>query len=172
MKTLSNDFMQHIADAEAWKELSNEVNWTEALLEKFQDKVDWQEISESSRILWTIPMIQKFKNRLNWDAFSDRINEESLTEECIQTFAEKWNWSKLSGNSDLSLTEELIDKFIDRWDWKEIIERYCDKVFEGRAIEFYEKYKEYIPTVSLQNSRLWNEIVNQRKKQLMAEITA
>ena len=172
MNTLSNESMQHIVDAEAWKELSYDVPWTEALLEKFQDKVDWQEISESYRILWTIPMIQKFKNRLNWDAFSDHINEESLTEECIQTFAEKWNWSNLSGNSHLSLTEELIDKFIDRWDWKEIINRgNYHNVFEGRGIEFYEKYKEYIPTESLHYSNLWHHIVDQRNKQLMAEGT-
>lgn len=28
-KTLSNEFMQHIADEGAWKILSNELSWTE-----------------------------------------------------------------------------------------------------------------------------------------------
>ena len=58
-KVLSNDFMQEIAKEEAWKELSSDFKWTESLLEKYQDKVDWQEVSENRDILWTIPMIQK-----------------------------------------------------------------------------------------------------------------
>ena len=40
------------------------------------------------------------------------------------------------------------------------------------AIEFYERYKEYIPTAKLQGSSLWNNIVEQRKKQILSEITA
>jgi hypothetical protein len=63
-KTLSNEFMQKIMTEEAWKELSIEFNWSEALLEKYQDKVDWNEISKNRYIRWTVPMIQKFKNCL------------------------------------------------------------------------------------------------------------
>ena len=69
-KVLSNEFMQKIMTEEAWKELSNDFNWSEAMLEKYQDKVDWNEISENRNIRWTIPMIQKFKNRINWEIFS------------------------------------------------------------------------------------------------------
>jgi len=45
-------------------------------------------------------------------------------------------------------------------------------LFEETGIEFYERYKEYIPAGKLQNSTLWREIIAQQKKQLMAEITA
>ncbi len=65
LKVLSNDFMQKISIDEAWNELSENFQWTESLLEKYQDKVDWSKISENSRIFWTIPMIQKFKNKWN-----------------------------------------------------------------------------------------------------------
>ena len=121
-KTLSNDFMQRIADEGAWKELSSDLNWTEALLEKFQDKIDWQELSENRNILWTIPMLQKFKHRINWDKLSRYADEKVLTENCIETFKEKWNWNELSSNS--VITNELLDKFADKWDWEEIIDRY------------------------------------------------
>ena len=50
-KTLSNDFMQNIASEEAWKKLSGEFSWSETLLEKCQDKVDWDEISENQNII-------------------------------------------------------------------------------------------------------------------------
>ena len=171
-KVLSNEFMQKIMTEEAWKELSNDFNWSEALLEKYQDKVDWNEISENRNIRWTIPMIQKFKNRINWDKFSDYIVEEVIAENIIETFKDKWNWHKLSENSNVVLSYDLLDKFADLWDWEGIIDRYSNQLFEGKGIEFYERFKDHIPAAKLQNSHLWNEIVSQQKHQLIAEITA
>lgn len=170
-KTLSNDFMQRIADEGAWKELSSELSWTEAFLEKYQDKIDWQELSENRNVLWTIPMLHKFKHCINWDKLSKYADEDTLTENCIETFKEKWNWSKLSYNC--SITNQLLEKFADKWDWESVIDGYNNKLFSSdSAIEFYERYKKYIPAAKLQNSRLWNEIVKQRKKQILSEITA
>ncbi len=102
-KVLSNEFMQKIMNEEAWKELSNDFNWSEALLEKYQDKVNWDEISKNRSIRWTIPMIQKFKNRINWELFSEYIGEESPLENILETFKGKWNWHKLSSNVEVSL---------------------------------------------------------------------
>ena len=171
-KTLSNEFMQKIMTEEAWKELSGDFNWSEALLEKYQDKVDWNEISENRYIRWTVPMIQKFKNRINWEKFSQYIDEEVVTENIIETFKEKWNWHELSENTNIVLSYDLLDKFVDLWDWGEIIDRYSNQPFEGNGIEFYERYKEHIPTARLQVSQLWYDIVRQQKRQLIAEITA
>lgn len=169
-KALSNEFMQVIMIEEAWKELSNEFNWSEILLEKYQDKVDWNVISENMHIRWTVSMIQKFKNRINWDKFSGALDEEVLTENVIEAFKDKWDWHKLSANSGVRLSHALLDKFADFWDWEKIINRYYDNVFENQGIEFYERYKERIPAAKVQNSRLWDEIVSQQKLQLIAEI--
>ena len=51
IKKLNDDFMQRIVDEDAWKELSGELNWSESLLEKYKDKVDWMTISQNSQIL-------------------------------------------------------------------------------------------------------------------------
>lgn len=170
-KTLGNDFMQRIADEGAWKELSRELGWTETLLEKYQDKIDWQELSENGNILWTVPMLQKFKHRINWDKLSRYADEKTLTENCIETFKEKWNWSELSENS--SINNQLLEKFADKWVWEYIVDSYRSNLFSSdSAIEFYERYKEYIPATKLQGSNLWREIVEQRKKQILSEITA
>ena len=56
--TIKDDFMQRIATEEAWKSLSEDFAWTEALLEKNCDKVDWKEISGNRNIIWTIPMLK------------------------------------------------------------------------------------------------------------------
>ena len=169
---LSNEFMQNIATEEAWKELSGNFNWSETTLEKYQDKVDWDEVSTNRYIRWTIPMIQKFHKKINWEKFSDYADENILTENYLEAFKEKWNWHNLSNNGNINLTDELLEKFADRWDWEVIINSYSHDVFSKKAIEFYEKYKEFIPVSKLQNTTLWRNIVEQRAKQLADEITA
>src|SRR3712207_8353298 len=80
-KQLSSDFMQQIADEQAWKELSRDFCWTETLLDKYQDRLDWSEVVENRNIQWTIPMVQKFKKRIDWKTFSCYADEKFLTEE-------------------------------------------------------------------------------------------
>jgi len=168
-KELSNEFMQQVAKDAAWKSLSFDFSWSETLLEKYQDKVDWNEISSNSEIQWTIPMIRKFKRRINWHLFSDLSNDELFTESVIEAFKDNWVWHVLSGNSRIDFSEEIFDKFLDRWDWNEIVKRY-DHVVCG--IDFFERYKDYIPVSTLQESNLWQTIVAEMGKHLIEEITA
>ena len=102
-KKLSNEFMQNIATDEAWKELSSSFNWSEALLEKYQDKVNWDEISENRNIRWTISMIHTFQKEINWDKFSACADESILTEYYIEVFKDKWNWHSLSINGNVPI---------------------------------------------------------------------
>lgn len=171
IKNLSNEFMQKIATEKAWKELSEEFYWSESLLEKYQDKVDWHLVSGNTNILWTIPMVQKFKNRIDWDHFTRCASKETLSEAFIETFKDKWNWSELSQSYNLEMTIELLEKYADFWSWDEIIDRYADNLFDKNAVDFYERYKDRIPVAKLQDSRLWLQIVEQRVRQLKAEIT-
>ena len=172
-ETLELDNLRQTAILDAWKELSGRFNWSENLLEKYQDKLDWNEISENRKIQWTIPMLDKFKDRINWDVFSMNPNKHLLTEAFIEAFQDKWNWSKLSDCYYLNITYKLLDKFADKWDWEKIIDRFHHSpVYEGKGMDFYLKYQEYIPANKLKNSRLWNEIVEQQKQQLIEEITS
>lgn len=56
--------MRNILMEEAWKELSSNFSWSETLLEKYQNSIDWNEISSNNNIRWTIPMIAKFSKRV------------------------------------------------------------------------------------------------------------
>ena len=169
-KVLSNEFMQNIATEEAWKELSGNFSWSETMLEKYQDKVDWDEVTTNRNIRWTLPMIQKFQKTLNWDKFSEYADENVLTEAIIEAFKDKWNWHELSGNSDLPLTYDLLEKYADKWDWERIIDSYGHDIYDKHAIEFYEKFKDYIPVFKLQNTCLWRYIVEPRSHQIASEI--
>ena len=91
-----------------------------------------------------------------------------LTAGMFERFKAYWNWKILSSNSDVELDFELIDRFADRWDWRELIDRHRDDLLNR---EFFERYKTYIPASELQHSRLWHNLVDERKLQLAREIT-
>ena len=171
--TIKDDFMQRIATEEAWKSLSEDFAWTEALLEKNCDKVDWKEISGNRNIIWTIPMLQKFSNKLDWKILSENISEEWFTEAHLEVFKDKWDWCAVVCNYNLS--EALIDKYIDYIDWRALIgvgRCYGNFPFgdDDDPVAFYEKYKEHIPMAELQDSELWRRLVRKREKQLLSEI--
>ena len=171
--TIKDDFMQRIATEEAWKSLSEDFAWTEALLEKNCDKVDWKEISGNRNIIWTIPMLQKFSKKLDWKILSENISEEWFTGAHLEEFKDKWDWSEVA-TARLEFTEELIEKYIDYWDWNALIGDRCySYLFNDNsmsAIAFYEQYKERIPMAKLQDSDLWKKIVEERAKQLKSEV--
>lgn len=171
--TIKDEFMQRIATEEAWKRLSGNFAWTEVLLEKNCEKVDWKNISGNRNIIWTIPMLQKFSKKLDWTILSEKINEEWFTEAHLEEFKDKWDWSQIPC-SDLDFREELIDKYLDYWDWENLIGTrlfsFWDRANKLDAIAFYEKYKDRIPMASFQGSDLWSKIVEERTEQLKSEI--
>jgi len=48
----NNQFLAAIIEEAAWKAISRKEEWT--VLEKYQDKVDWEEISSNSDVMWTV----------------------------------------------------------------------------------------------------------------------
>lgn len=115
-------------------------------------------------------MLKQFERYLNWTLLSENINERSLSDESIAAFESSWDWSALSENRNLKLSYALLDKYIDRWDWYKIINRWGEVLFSKKGIDFYEKYKEYIPAGELQQSQLWEGIINQQKELLILTI--
>ena len=118
-KTINDEFMQQVATEQAWQKLAEEYAWTEDLLEKYADKLDWKLISTNRVIRWTIPMLMKFSRKLNWEEVSERIDNDWFTEAHIEALKDKWDWSVLVRNYQLS--EKLIDKYIDYIDWPSLI---------------------------------------------------
>ena len=118
-------------------------------------------------------MLKKFSSKLDWKELSRIIDNDWFTEAHLEAFKDKWDWAMLASNYLLS--DRLIDKYTDYIDWNAFIGAegfYCglprDESFD--AISFYEKYKEHISMSTFHNSDLWDKIVEQRRKQLLAEI--
>ena len=85
-------------------------------------------------------------------------------------FKDNWDWHALSGNQNLQLSCQDLEKYADSMDWEKIISRWDCKLFDESGIDFYEKFREYIPASKLQGSYLWDEMVEQQKKSLIRKI--
>ena len=115
-------------------------------------------------------MVGKFSKRINWKIFSACGTEEVLTPELVEAFKDKWDWHELSGNPELHLSYEQMEKFADLLDWVELITSEDFSVPDGKGIDFYEKFREYIPASKLQGSTLWCEMLEQQMAELVGEI--
>ena len=162
----TNEFLNSVLEAEAWKELSQNETFTMEMLEKYSNKLDWHEVSQNSDVLWTIEGIQKFSHKIDWDAFSRNCPENLICEAALERFADRWDWEQISGRDCFYNNWSLLEKFVDRADWSEIITNwYIDK-----PVEFFNKFQQYIPMAKFQNSNLWDKLVDVRSKELKNEI--
>lgn len=170
MKKLSNEFMEKILNDSAWKELSESFEWTEQMLDKHKNQVNWKLISQNSNIVWTLALLEKFKRLIDWKELSSTGRKTILTGDTLEQYKDYWDWSELSENTDLEMNYQLINRFIDQWDWPELINRWHEDNLYN--IDFLERYADKIPSSKLQDSRLWTALVEQREKELKLEVIA
>ncbi|ROT04690.1 hypothetical protein EEL49_10975 [Muribaculaceae bacterium Isolate-104 (HZI)] len=161
----SNDFLNSVLENEAWKEVSQCGYLSMAMVEKFADNLDWEEVSGNSHVIWTVEGINKFANRIHWDEFSRSCPENLLSETTLQKFASKWDWKALSNRDDIYNNWHLLEKFADKVNWGEVITNWRIE----KPLEFFARFQQYIPMSKLQDSRLWNAMVEARAKRLMQE---
>ena len=112
---LAEGLMAQMMEEEAWKNLSRNFGFTIQMLEKYQDNLDWKEVSENTTIVWTMDILEKFKKRISWKAFSEYCDESILTPEILGHFKEYFDWHALSSKSDLPMF--IYDKYSDLLDW-------------------------------------------------------
>ena len=166
-KTNLNDgLMAQMIEEEAWKKLSGDYPWNEALLEKHKDKVDWEEISSNIYMEWTISMLEKFKGRILWNRLSNTCQKSLLTSDVVEKFKDRWDWKELSENSDLPI--DTIRKMADYIDWKALINRWCRDDIFGMA--FLKEFEDRIPASAFKDSSLWRKIVDEKEEMLREEI--
>lgn len=169
-KRMNVEFVLQVIEEEVWKELSGHFRWTETLLEKFQNEVDWRLVSNNENILWTVPMLERFKERINWYILSDSKNETVFTPDNLERYKDYWDWTNLSDCRQLNFSYEIIDKFVDRWDWSKLANNYHVKECIPFGEKFLARYSAYIPVSALYDSFLWNSIVEERKEKLISAI--
>jgi hypothetical protein len=167
-------FFAQVREEEVWKELlqgDDDFVWTEALIERFQDKIDWKLLSGNRSVQWTTRLLDKYKEKLDWDDLSNSHVERLFTSENLRKFQSYWNWSNLSNNSSVGWTAEKIEEFKDLIQWDKFIDYYgCYSEYIMHPQAFFDKYKGRFSVSAFKDSSLWDAMVEKHKKQLIAEI--
>lgn len=122
-----------------WKKLSSELSWTEELLIKYADQVNWEEISSNEKVLWTESLLRRFADKLDWEQLSKNEALALFSPDIIRPFALHWHWDYKTDNT--AWTPKFIEEMKDHLDWKVL---YQSATSEEQ--EFY--LKEYFDYVS------------------------
>ena len=100
--------MAQMMENEAWVHISKKHPFSLDQLEKYADRIDWEELSCNGDVFWTIPMLEKFKSRLNWRKL---INNYSLRNWDVEAFFRKYeDRIPVSDFKDSRLWDELVEK--------------------------------------------------------------
>jgi hypothetical protein len=167
-----NKYSEVFPENELWCRLSESAGfpWTETLIDLYQDKIDWVCLSANRGVIWTARMLEKYEHKLAWRTLSKGSFRGLYSSENLKRYSSKWDWSELSSNSSVEWTMAKVEEFKDFIVWDRIINVGGWTKVDFYTLEFYEKYKAYIPASSLKNSALWNTIMCIYKEELAMEI--
>lgn len=154
--------MAQMMENEAWGLISREYPFSLDQLEKYADRLDWDEVSRNGEICWTIPMLEKFKSRLNWSKIARKVSEDEVSIEMLEKFRDIWDWDEFSDCG--SVTEEIVERFADRLNWKKLIENYHVRDWNVEA--FLRKYEDRIPVSDFKDSALWHGLLERKRSEL------
>ena len=87
-KNWNDDFMSQLIDEQAWKELSQDFQWSEQLLEKYADKVDWHELSDNSGLVLSYELLDKFIERWDWSEIIGCWDDGLFDEDFLERYKE------------------------------------------------------------------------------------
>ncbi len=175
-QTFDEDFLKRIRENYAWKNISGseQIPWSEKLIEANADHLDWFELSGNKNIPWTNDLIEKYKSRIDWNELSRAVSyvfgrgSKAINWDLIQNYESFWNWHLLSENIG-HITEEKLTKYAGKWDWKQLI----DNRHLNWSFELYWKFRQYIPTGNLEDftrSSLWSDLVAIEEKMITGKI--
>ena len=104
-----DDYTKHV-----WFFLSYRQKLSEAFIEKYKHKMNWETISEYQTL--SEAFIEKHKDEVDWDYMS---MNQTLSEAFIEKYKDEVDWEEISKYQTLS--DAFIDKHKDKVVWKEIL---------------------------------------------------
>jgi hypothetical protein len=127
------------------------ISWfyplNDLIIDKYNDRLDFQCISANISIPWSEELIEKYKDKWNWDIGMSSNRSLPWSETFLEKYNNKWDWLGLETNKGLidqkwfiekykekfilgeksnnikrnKLSENEIDNFIKYWDWDKSI---------------------------------------------------
>ena len=142
-----------------WKKLSSELRWTEVLLTKYANQVDWEEISSNENVLWTESLLRKFADKLDWEELSRNDAFALLSPDIIRPFASYWHWESKTDRT--AWTPKFVDEMKDHLDWKTL---FLSASYEEQEF-YFKEYFEYISRLPFNDTGwMWKRSNNYFKK--------
>ncbi len=166
---MTKDQICALRERAVWKKLSSELSWTEELLTKYADQVDWEEISSNAKVLWTESLLRKFADKLDWEELSQNDAFALRCPDIIRPFALYWHWDVKTKYT--AWTPKFISEMKAHLDWKEL---YLSASYEEQ--EFYLKeYSEFVSQLpfnetSWRRDRYFEKYVDAQWKERANEI--
>ncbi|MEX0980673.1 MAG: hypothetical protein WDZ47_01165 [Bacteroidales bacterium] len=146
------ELIDYLSDRPDWNELCihNELPFTEALIEKHIDKVEFGRITEEGyiksglssnhKLPWSIVFIRKYEDKWDWRELG--LNKSlPWSEELILAFLDKWDWTTLAYGPENFWTIERIKKYKDKIDWTYMSD--ANLIFTPALLEAFEENWNY-----------------------------
>lgn len=171
-----DEFLKKVRESDVWEKLSSsdDLNWSESLIDKYSELWNWEELSSNGSIPWNESLIEKYKHKIHWGNFTTSIfncrysrrrgiggfdhKSNEKVSQLLRKFNEYWDWSQISRHSELNFTSELLESFANKWVWKDLI--------NNREVnwnyQLFEHFRVYIPMLDIENftrSELWNALI-------------
>lgn len=137
-----------------WEYISqhSSLNPTKEILAKFENKWDWQSITENPQINFDdIGFIERFSDKWNW-RFICESGKLTLNKEILNKFKEHLEWSLISSNTNIQFTREIIQEFKQYWNWsilkenkrvEELLGSYVtDEINKNATLNFIDKIEQ------------------------------
>ncbi|MDR6967917.1 hypothetical protein J2X31_001931 [Flavobacterium arsenatis] len=75
---------------------NHKMNWTDELIEKYENKWNWKKISINPKIHWSSVLIEKYSSKIDWKLIC--LNNIPWNIQLIKKFEFSVNWESLSSN--------------------------------------------------------------------------
>lgn len=137
------------------------MNWTDELIETYEDKWNWKKISINPKIHWSSDLIEKYSDKIDWKLLC--LNDISWTIHIINKFKFSIDWESLSSNPifyDNHLNIEYYADYLknDCIFFNKDANKYIETLDEWTKKRYYQIHSENIKKIKLdQNYILKNQ---------------
>ncbi len=155
-KEKMKETLQAYVEKEAWRVISKNAKLTPEMIGFFNNKIDWELLSENESMRWTVGFVFKKKERINWTSLSASLFREEETLDCtehleiVRKFSKLLDWKVLSG-LHLPTRKEYLKEFTDCWDWETITENIAINWDDALIDEYEDKLLPVLGNIVLEN---------------------
>ncbi|HQV39832.1 MAG TPA: hypothetical protein PLS92_12610 [Flavobacteriales bacterium] len=137
----SEDVISKLGDNLDWGTISSDTMllWNEDIISQYEARWAWSQLSKNPSLPWSETFISRYEGRWDWNELSSSPFLP-WSESFISRYEDRWNWNWLSNNETLPWSELFIDRFKDKWNWNRLGNNDCFPWSAALAISFKDQW--------------------------------